>query len=147
MYDFNHKLLLWILCVKSHSHILVGHVTSTWWGGNKMGGVNFHHFYFIYMASMTKWHGCSIVMTMIKNWLQIIWYEHKQPYPHPPPTYVPTYLPTHPPTYPLSMHPPTYLPTTHLPPYLPSHPPNHPPIYLPTHLPTSSTYLPWVKAW
>jgi len=30
----------------------VGHVISRWWGGNKMEDVSFHHFYFIYMASM-----------------------------------------------------------------------------------------------
>jgi len=51
MYDFGHKLLLWIMCVKNHSHILMGHVTSRWWGGNKMGDVSYH-FYFIYIASM-----------------------------------------------------------------------------------------------
>jgi len=37
---------------------------------------------------MTKWHGCPIVITMIKIWLEIIWYEHKQTYP--PPTYLPS---------------------------------------------------------
>jgi hypothetical protein len=52
MYDFNHKLLLQILCVKNYNPTIVGHVTSRWWDGNKMGDVSFHHFYFIYMASM-----------------------------------------------------------------------------------------------
>ncbi len=37
MYDFSHKLLLWILCVENHSHILMRHVTSRWWSGNKTG--------------------------------------------------------------------------------------------------------------
>jgi hypothetical protein len=54
MYHFSHKLLLWILCVKSHSHILMGHATSRRWNDNKMGDVKFRHFYFIYMASMTE---------------------------------------------------------------------------------------------
>jgi len=39
---------------------------------------------------MTKWHGCLIVITMIKKWLQVIWYEHRQSYPNTPPTYVST---------------------------------------------------------
>jgi hypothetical protein len=53
MYNFNHKLLLWILCViKSHSHISVGHMISKWWNGNNMKGVNFSCLYFVYMASM-----------------------------------------------------------------------------------------------
>jgi hypothetical protein len=52
MYDFNHLLFFGIMCVKSHSHILMWDVISRWWGGNKMKDVNFHHFYFIYMASM-----------------------------------------------------------------------------------------------
>jgi hypothetical protein len=129
------KLLLWILFVKSHSHILMGHVTSRWWGGNKMEGVNFHHLWL-----MTKWCGHPIVITMIKKWLQVIWYEHKQPYP--PPTYLsthlfmyylltyPTYLLTlpctHRPTYLLLIHLPTHL-HTHLPIYLPTRPPIYPP--------------------
>jgi len=101
---------------------------------------------------MTKWHGHSIVITMIKRWLQVIWYEHRQPYPPPhlfmyPPNYLP---PTHPPTYLL-----TYLNTHHLnanplahdpPTYLPTWPPTHPITYLPTHSPTYLitlfTYLP-----
>lgn len=69
------KLLIWILCVKSH--MLMGNVASRWWSDNKMGDVNFHHFYFISMASMwliTKWHRCSIIITMINKWYQIIWY-------------------------------------------------------------------------
>jgi hypothetical protein len=52
MYDFSHKLLFGTQCVKNHTHILVQHVTSRWWSNNKMGDVNFHDFYFIYMASM-----------------------------------------------------------------------------------------------
>jgi hypothetical protein len=59
MYDFNNKLLLWIIYVKSYRHILMKHVTDKGWRDNKMEGVNFHHFYFIYMASMiddkVKW--------------------------------------------------------------------------------------------
>jgi hypothetical protein len=51
-YIYDLKLLLWILCVKIHSHILVGHVINRWWSGNKMEGVNFHHFYFIYITYM-----------------------------------------------------------------------------------------------
>jgi hypothetical protein len=66
---------------------------------------------------MIKWCGDPIVITMIKKWLQVIWYEQRQPYP--PPTYVPMYLctiylPIHlhlPPT----LNPPIYLPTTYLP--------------------------------
>jgi hypothetical protein len=53
MYNFNHKLLLWILCViKRHSHISMGHMTSKWWSGNNMKGVNFCCLYFVYMASV-----------------------------------------------------------------------------------------------
>jgi hypothetical protein len=44
MYDFSHKLLLQILCVKTYSHTLVGHdeVVTRW-----------EMLVFIYMASMT----------------------------------------------------------------------------------------------
>jgi hypothetical protein len=49
MYGFNYKLLFLIVCVKTHNHILLWHVTSRWWGGNKMEGVSFHHVYLIYM--------------------------------------------------------------------------------------------------
>jgi hypothetical protein len=119
MYDFSHKLLLWILCVKSHNDILVGHVTNRWWGGYKMGDVSFHHFYFIYMTSMIDdkmmWVQLSLQFDMnIDN-----------PTLNPPPTYVPTYLPTYPPThlstyllaYPLNHLPTTYLSPTYLPTY------------------------------
>jgi hypothetical protein len=99
---------------------------------------------------MTKWCGCPIVITMIKKWLQVIWYEHRQPYPHP--TYLCTYLFTYPPTH-LSTYlipyPPNHLPITYLPIYLPTHPPAHLPlIYAPTYLSTTHllthlpTYLP-----
>ncbi len=118
IYDFNHKPLLWILCVKNHSHILMGHVINRWWSGNKMEGVNFHHFYFIYIAYMIVC-GSPIVVIMIKKWLQVIWYEHKQPCP-PLPTYLPIYLPIHLPIYPPPTHPFPYLPTIH---------PPHPPIF------------------
>jgi hypothetical protein len=72
---------------------------------------------------MTKWHGRSIVITTIKKWLQVIWYEHRQPYTTP-----------HLFMYHLKLYPPTHLST-----YLLSYPPNHLPItYPPTHL---FTYL------
>jgi len=100
MYDFSHTLLFWILFIKSHSHILMGHVTGRWWGGNKMEGVNFHHLWL-----MTKWCGHPIVITMIKKLLEVIWYEHKQPYPPP------TYLSTHLLMYYLLTYPPTYIPS------------------------------------
>jgi hypothetical protein len=69
---------------------------------------------------MTKWCECLINITMIKKWLQWIWYEHKQTYS--PPTYIPTYLPTHPPTY-FHTHSSTHLPFT-----------TYPLIYLLTYL-------------
>jgi hypothetical protein len=80
---------------------------------------------------MTKWRGHPIVIIIIKKWLQVIWYEHRQPYPL---TYLCTYLFTYPPT-----HAPTHLPT-----YPPMHPTTHPPIgtYPPTHLLHQPTYLP-----
>jgi hypothetical protein len=53
MCDLNHKILFWILFIRIHSYILMRHVTSRWWSDNKMESVNFHHFYFIYMAFMT----------------------------------------------------------------------------------------------
>jgi hypothetical protein len=88
---------------------------------------------------MTKWHGCPIVITMIKKWLQIIWYEHRQSYANLPTTYVHTYLFIHPPIYQ-----PTYLlthqtkpPTYHLVTYLFTYPPTH----LLTYYPLKSTYL------
>jgi len=117
-------------CVKSHSHELMGHVTNRWWGANKLEGVNFHIFIFSICHSwlMTKWCGHPIIIIMIKKSLEVIWYEHKKPYPPPPPTYIPTYLPmcppTHPPTsstYQLAYPPfifyllqPAYLPTSYL---------------------------------
>jgi hypothetical protein len=86
------------------------------------------------------WHAITWTMwqLMILQWLQIIWYGHRQTYP--PPSYLPTYFPTHQPTY-LPTHTPTY--------YLPTHPPTHlltyyvptyPPTYWPTHSPA---YLPF----
>jgi len=92
---------------------------------------------------MIKWHGCPIVIRLIKKWLQVIWYEHRQSYPNPPLTYypltsLPTYLPTHPLTY-LPTFPPTCLPTHTWPTYFPTYLTTHPPIqltYLPTHPPT-----------
>jgi hypothetical protein len=132
MYDFGHKLLLWILCVKNHSHILMGHVINRWWGDNKMEGVNYHCLYFIYITSLTN----AKVTWMSKchyNDSKIITsnFDMNIDKPTPPPTYIPTYL-----TY----HQPTYLPPTH--PHM-THPPaylsTYPPIYLPTHSPP--TYL------
>jgi hypothetical protein len=77
IYDFNHKVLLWILYVKSHSHILVGHVTNRWWSGNKMEGVNFHHFYFIYIAYMTidkvTWMSNCHYNVLKMNTTHLIW--------------------------------------------------------------------------
>jgi hypothetical protein len=73
---------------------------------------------------MKNWYGHPIDITTIKKSLQVIWYEHRQPYP--PPTYLPNkpstyqsiYLPTHPPTYLLMDHlngnPPTHDPPTYL---------------------------------
>jgi hypothetical protein len=96
---------------------------------------------------MTKWHGCLIVITMTKKWLQVIWYEHKQPSPalHLP-MYLPIYIPTHPsinlPTC-LPTKPPTYhLPNPYLLIYLLTHPPTHPLMYLPIHPPTYFVNLP-----
>ncbi len=91
---------------------------------------------------MTKWHGHPIGITMIKKWLQVIWYEHRQPYPSP--TYILTYLPTHP-----SINLPIYL-TTKLPTYIFTYPPTHisshthatyVPTHAPTYLPRQPTYL------
>jgi hypothetical protein len=109
---------------------------------------------------MTKWCWCPIIITMVNNWLQVIWYERKQAYPPTYlPTHIPTYLPTHSPnnrptclfthqtTYlPPICHQPTYLLPTHtptcLPPiYPPTHSPTHPFTYPFIHLLTSSTYL------
>jgi hypothetical protein len=101
MYDFNHKLLLWILVFKSYNHyILMGNVTSKQWNGSKMEGINFIACisYIWHPWLMTKWCGHPIVITMIKKWLQVIWYDHIQTYSHLP-TNLPTYLPTHQPTY------------------------------------------------
>jgi hypothetical protein len=155
MYDFSHKLLLWLLCVKNHSHILMGHVINRWWSDNKMEGVTFCHFYFIYMTSMTNdkvtW-SFNCHYNDLKR-LKFIWYEHIQPYP--PPTYIPTYFLTQPPTHP-STYLPTYLliylPTTYLLTepliylltyFLNANQPTHdPPTYLLTHQPTHLlTYL------
>jgi len=103
---------------------------------------------------MTKWCWCSIIITMINKWLEVIWYEHKQAYPPPPtPTYLPTYLPIYLPTHPiinllayLPTKPPTYLFTyshTHLPTtYLSTHPSTYVPIYLPLISYFLITYLP-----
>jgi hypothetical protein len=101
---------------------------------------------------MTKWHGCPIVITMIKKWLQVIWHAHRDSYPQSPPTYVPTYLLTHPPTYLptnpptyllayLHTHPPTYPPTIHLLTYLLTYLPNYPPTHLPTYFVNLLVYL------
>jgi hypothetical protein len=85
---------------------------------------------------MTKWNECLIIITIIKKWLQVIWYEHRQPYPtHPPFIYIPTYLPIHPPIY-QSIFLPTHLPTTYLPTHPPMHLPTYPPMYPCTHPPT-----------
>jgi len=156
MYDFSHKLLFWILCVKYHIYILLGHVTNL--DGEMV--TRWRLSIFITCISslwqpwlMTNWHGCLIIITMIKKWLLVIWYEHKQTYqptclptylPMHPSTYQPIYFPTHQPTY-LPTHPPTYLPK----PYLLTHPHTHIHTYLPiTYMPTHAhmtqlpTYLP-----
>ncbi len=118
----------------------MSHVTSKWWGGNKMKSVSFHHFCFIYISSMIddKVMWTSNCHYNVKKWLQVIWYEHKQPYP---PTYLPTYLPNHQPT-----HAPTYLLPICLPTrtctYLPTYPLTHLFIYLPIYLLCFTTYLP-----
>jgi len=88
MYDFSHKLFQWILCVNSHSHILMGmwlvhnEMVTRWWLSIFIIFISFIWHPWL----MTKWYGCPIILTMIKNWLQIIWYELKQTYP--PPTYL-----------------------------------------------------------
>ncbi len=105
----------WALqCVESHNHILVGHVII-----HDEVVTRRRMWFFITLISsiwhpwlMTKWRGHPIVITMIKNWLPIIWYKHRQPYP--PLTHVPIYLPTHPPTHPLACMFSTY-PLTHPP--------------------------------
>jgi hypothetical protein len=109
------------LCVKSYSHTLVGHVTSRWWGGHKMGDVSFHHFYFIYMASMIddKVTWCPIVIIMIKNDYKSFDMNIDNPTPTP---WLPTYL---------LAYPPNHLPITYLFTYLPTHPFTHLPTYYP----------------
>jgi hypothetical protein len=90
MYGFSHKLFQWILYVKKNSHILMNmwlinnEVVTRWW---VLIFITFISFIW-HPWLMTKWHGCPIVITMIKKWLQIIWYEHKQTYP--PTTYLPS---------------------------------------------------------
>jgi hypothetical protein len=97
---------------------------------------------------MTKWHGCLIIITMIKKNYKSFDMNINNPTPTPtylctylfsfPPTQalisVPTYYPlTYPPTHPSTYLLPTY-PSTHLPTfYPPTYPPTHDP---PTHLPT-----------
>jgi hypothetical protein len=68
---------------------------------------------------MAKWHEHPIVITMIKKWFEVIWYEHRQPYT--PPTY--------------------HLFITYLPIYLPTYASTHLPTYPLIHIPTSPTYL------
>ncbi len=156
MWFFSHKLLLWILCVKSHSHILVGHVINSQWGGNKWRVSIFIVFVSSIWHSwlMTKWRGCPIVITIwLKNDYKSFNMNIDKPTPH-----LLMYLPTHTsvnlPTY-LLKYLPTHLPRTptYLPIYLNTHLIPHPPIYLlpkcqhthawPTYLPTHPfTYLP-----
>jgi hypothetical protein len=164
VYDFGHKLLFWITCVKSHNHILVGHVSNRRWSGNKMQGVSFHHFYFIYMASMiydkmmwmsnshynVKKMTMSFDMTINKP-TPTYWPTYLSTHPFTPylPTYLHIYLPTNSPTYLLTyllmLHSPIYLlltyPPTHYSTFLPTYLPTHPPTYLLTH-PHTYTHLP-----
>ncbi len=85
------KLLLWILCVKNNSHILVGHViiddevVRRWRVPISITFISFVWHPWL----MTKWCRHAIVITMTKKW-QVIWYEHKKPCL---PTYLLTYLP------------------------------------------------------
>jgi hypothetical protein len=75
---------------------------------------------------MTKWHGCLIIITMIKNNYKS--FDMNINNPTPTPTDLPTYPPMHPPTYLLPTYFRTYLLSTYL--------PTNPPIYVPTtHLP------------
>jgi hypothetical protein len=114
MYDFNHKLLFWILCVKTHIHVLVRHMTNRRWKVSMfIACISFMWHPWL----ITKWHGCPIVITMTKKLLQVIWYEHKQIYPP-----LCTYLFTYPPTYHLSTYLFTYPPTYHLSTYLFTYP-------------------------
>jgi hypothetical protein len=111
---------------------------------------------------MTKWDGCPIVITMIKNNdksfdMNIDNLKIAAHLPMYLPIYLPThpsinlftYLPTKPPTYHLPTYPPIYLPT-HPPTY---HIPTNPPIHLPTYLLTTyhptTCYLPhnFVMIW
>jgi hypothetical protein len=107
----------------------VGHVTNRRWGGNKMEGVSFHHFYFIYMAFMiddkvTWTFNChyNVKKMIVKSFDMNI--NNLTP-----PTYLCTYPPTHLLTY-LLTYPPTHDPPT----YLPTHPPTYSPTYLLTYL-------------
>jgi len=92
---------------------------------------------------MTKWHGHPIIITMLRKWLQVIWYEHKQPYrPTNLCTYLFTYLPTHPPTHRLiylPTHPPTYFINLHV--YLPTFYFLSPTTYLPPTFHSTICYL------
>jgi hypothetical protein len=119
MCDLSHKLLLWILCVKNHSHIFVGHVINSQWGGSKMEGVNFHCFisfiWHLWLMTVTWMSNCHY--KLIKKWLLIIWYEHRQTHP---PAYLHTYPPTHLSMY-LLTYPPTHVPTYHILTYPPTH--------------------------
>jgi hypothetical protein len=138
MYDFGHKLLLGILCVKNESHILMGHVINRWWGDNKIEGVNFHCLYFIYITSLTNDKVTWMSKCHYNDWKLItsnfdMNINKPTPLPPPPP---PTYLHIY-----LFNLPSTHLPTT----YPPTHdPPNYLPTHLSTHLLTYpfTTYLP-----
>jgi hypothetical protein len=69
MYDFSHKLFQWILCVKNHSHILMGmwvidnEVVTRWWVSIFIIFISFIWHPWL----MTKWHGCPIVSQWLKN--------------------------------------------------------------------------------
>jgi len=151
MYDFGHILLLWILCVKNPNHILVGHVTSRWWGDNKMEG-QFSSFLF-HLYGIHDWWQSDMDIQLALQWLKNDYNSFDMNIDNPtPPTYLhthlfiyllatyhlSTYLFTYPPMH-ISNHTPTYLPTnppTYLHIYIIAYPPTCPPTYLPIYLPT-----------
>jgi len=67
--DYSNKILFQILCVKNCSHIVMVHLTSRWWHGDKKDDIFFHFkFSFIWHSwLMTKWRGC--LKYQMKMWL------------------------------------------------------------------------------